>query len=158
MIHTCWPISIFEENSKIFVGFIAIISKTLRRGSQIWFDEIHGYNSVLHFSSFRTTLLVIQDQRRIQNPVKYLGWNFLRKWLTLFSRKLFSQKAPCWMFDWVLNGPLNSFFTKALFQTAFVKNKFRWLPPWVFACSAITNVRFLYDLTMWPLLIRYIVF
>ena len=37
------------------------------------------------------------------DPAKRLRWNFSKKFLTAYSRRLFSQKAPSQMFDRVLN-------------------------------------------------------
>ena len=52
-------------------------------------------------------LLSIFTQRRIQNLVEHLWKGFVWKWLTAEGRKLFSQKAPSYMFEWVLNTPLS---------------------------------------------------
>ena len=48
-------------------------------------------------------MLVYTLKRRIQKPVKYLIWSVLRKKLTAFSRKLFSENIPSYMIFRVLN-------------------------------------------------------
>ena len=41
----------------------------------------------------------------IQNTVKDLRWNFLlKKYLAVASRRLYWQKAPPQIFDWILKG------------------------------------------------------
>ena len=45
-------------------------------------------------------------QRCIQNPVKGLRWNLLRKYITIFSCYLLLRKAPSKIFDKRLNAPL----------------------------------------------------
>ena len=42
-------------------------------------------------------------QKRIQISLKYLRWSFLWKQSTFFSRWLFSQKTPSYMFYRILN-------------------------------------------------------
>ena len=48
----------------------------------------------------------VNTQGRIQNLVKHLRWNVLRKRATALNRSLFSQKSPFYMFGWELNSPL----------------------------------------------------
>ena len=81
-------------------------------------------------------------QRRILNPVKHLRWSFLRQYLTAFSRKLFSQKAPSWIFDMVVNKPLGFHYNR---QAAFIRRNvfqnFRvvWRIPKSAFCSMLTS-------------------
>ena len=50
--------------------------------------------------------IIARLQRCIQNPVKRLRWNFLRKYITIFSCYLLLRKAPSKIFEKLLNAPL----------------------------------------------------
>ena len=50
-------------------------------------------------------LLGRRIQRCIQNPVEHLRWSILHKSLKTFNLELNLQKAPSYMFQWVLNTP-----------------------------------------------------
>ena len=50
------------------------------------FQFLHKISSLIDFSC------ELQCQKRVQNSVKYLRWNFMRKLFSTFSCYLFSQK------------------------------------------------------------------
>ena len=55
-------------------------------------------------------------QGRIETPVKHLRWSFWSKQLKAKSRKLFLQKAPSYMFDYLMNTPLSLVVKEACFD------------------------------------------
>ena len=46
-------------------------------------------------------------ERQTQNLPKHRRWSFLQRWSKTKSRSQFLQKPQSWMFDKILNFPLN---------------------------------------------------
>ena len=98
----------------------------------IWLCRKNIINNILNSYENQTTLLIKLWQRakgRISNPAKHLSWSAMRKYLTAKSRQLFSQNAPFYMFDSVLNKPLGRAVKSAIWRlfcqcTKFSYNKF----------------------------------
>ena len=62
-----------------------------KKSTSNWQRYYKGSTIVYHTTACKEILKV---QRHIQNPFKHPRWSFLRKYLTAFSRKLFSQTTP----------------------------------------------------------------
>ena len=58
------------------------------------------------YSIYLNFAILLKMQRCIKNPVKHLRYSVMQKQFTSKSHELFSQNAPFFMFDRVLNTPL----------------------------------------------------
>ena len=65
------------------------------------------------------------SQRRSQSSFKHVRWSFLKILLATSSRFLFSQRAPSYVFDWVLNTPLRA--TVYLLLLSCIWTRLHWL-------------------------------